>query len=275
MKKLTDHMLRKRYSPRTIACYTGLVRRFTEILGDIQPSSLSDEDIALYIKKYYVDSGYSRSYQNQAVNALKLYYKTEFDRQIEETITLRPRRERTLPIVLSQNEVRKILTSFKNTKHRTIFYLIYSAGLRIGEVVHLAVRDIDSERNVIRVRQSKGAKDREVPLSETALTQLRIYYRAYRPRHFLFEGQTGGQYSTRSIQVLFKRALRKNNIQKHATVHSLRHSYATHLLESSTDIRIIQELLGHKSTKTTEIYTHVSQRLKQRIPNPLDQLNIT
>jgi len=152
--------------------------------------------------------------------------------------------------------------------------LIYSGGLRISEVTSLKLSDIDSKRGVIRIRESKGAKDREVPLSQKALEQLRFYYKEYKPSEYLFEGQFGGKYSTRSIQTLFRKALKTCGITKKATVHTLRHSYATHLLENGTDLRIIQELLGHKSSKTTEIYTHVSNRIKQKIPDPLDQLDL-
>jgi integrase/recombinase XerD len=274
MHRFQETLRRRRYSPRTIAQYTALVNYFLTALGKHSPKTLTDDAIARYITRYYVDAGHSRSYQNQAVNALKLYYRAEFNRNIGQFIQLRPRGETRLPAVLSPDEVRSILTSFKNEKHRTIFYLIYAGGLRIGEIVALKVHDIDSKRNVIRIRQSKGAKDREIPLPETALVQLRRYYKQYKPKDYLIEGQNGAMYSTRSIQVLFKRALVGCGIRKNATVHTLRHSYATHLLENGTDLRIIQELLGHKSSKTTEIYTHVSQRTKQRVPNPLDQLKL-
>lgn len=221
-----------------------------------------------------MQAGHSRSYQNQVVNALKLFYRAEYNRDIGQVVLLRPKREHKLPNVLSQKEVQAILSAFTNSKHKTIFYLIYSGGLRISEVTSLKLKDIDSKRDVIRIRESKGAKDREVPLSQKALEQLRLYYKEYKPTEYLFEGQFGGQYSTRSIQTLFRKALKACGIKKKATVHTLRHSYATHLLENGTDLRIIQELLGHKSSKTTELYTHVSRQTKQRIPNPLDQLEL-
>lgn len=274
MDKLLNYMKLRRYSPRTVTTYTSLVESYLQVLGSHDPKQLSDEDIARYITKYYIELGRSRSYQNQVVNALKLYYKAEQNRDIGKIVNLRPRSEKKLPEVLSMEEVRKILTSIKNEKHRTIFYLIYSGGLRISEATNLRIGDIDSSRNVIHIRQSKGAKDREVPLSQTALEQLRIYYRQYKPKDYLFEGQFGGMYTTRSIQALFRKALKETQITKKATVHTLRHSYATHLLENGTDLRIIQELLGHKSSKTTEIYTHVSQHTKQKVPNPLDQLGL-
>ena len=267
-------MIRRRYSPRTIEVYTSLVSSYLTVIKNRNPDDLKDEDLGRYITKFYVQAGHSRSYQNQVVNALKLFYKAEYNRNIGQFVTLRPKSEHKLPNVLSQKEVKAILSSFTNSKHKTIFYLIYSGGLRISEVTNLQLVDIDSNRSVIRIRESKGAKDREVPLSQTALEQLRIYYKGYRPIEYLFEGQFGGQYSTRSIQSLFRKALKTCGIKKKATVHTLRHSYATHLLENGTDLRIIQELLGHKSSKTTEIYTYVSQQTKQRIPNPLDQLKL-
>jgi integrase/recombinase XerD len=134
--------------------------------------------------------------------------------------------------------------------------------MRISEAVNMRLNDIDSKRNMIRIRDAKGGKDREVPLSKTLLDQIRAYYKEYRPKEWLFEGQFGGQYTARSIQALFRQAIERTGIRKKATVHTLRHSYATHLLENGTDLRIIQELLGHKSSKTTELYTHVSHRLK-------------
>lgn len=274
MQQFIQFMRVRRYSPRTINAYTSLVRTYLEILGKCAPASVRDEDLTRYINKYYVEKGYSRSYQNQVVNALKLYYSAEYGRKIREFIKLRPRPEIKLPNILSTVEVKKLLTSFKNEKHRTIFYLIYAGGMRISEVTHLRVTDIDASRNIIHIRQSKGAKDRDIPLSKKALEQLRTYYKLYKPTEYLFEGQFGGMYSTSSIQTLFRKALKNCKIHKKATVHTLRHSYATHLLESGTDLRIIQELLGHKSSKTTEIYTHVSQQTKQKIPNPLDQLGL-
>lgn len=274
MNKFKDFMTRRRYSHRTIEVYTSLVGSYLSVLKNRNPDELTDEDIGRYISRFYVNAGHSRSYQNQAVNALKLYYRAEYNREIGQVVTLRPKREHKLPNVLSQKEVQSILGYFTNSKHKTIFYLIYSGGLRISEVTSLKLTDIDSKRGVIRIRESKGAKDREVPLSQKALEQLRVYYKKYKPSEYLFEGQFGGQYSTRSIQTLFRKALKTCGIKKKATVHTLRHSYATHLLENGTDLRIIQELLGHKSSKTTEIYTHVSLQTKQRIPNPLDQLDL-
>lgn len=274
METFLNHLKRRRYRENTIKAYTELVRQFLRVLGNHDPSALGEQDIARYIQKYYVDRGHSSSYKNQAVNALKLYFKVEFGTEIGLKVALRPRSEHKLPNVLSPDDVKRLLQSFENEKHRTIFYLIYSGGMRISEAVNMRLSDIDSKRNMIRIRDAKGGKDREVPLSKKLLEQLRTYYIGYKPQEWLFEGQFGGQYTARSIQALFRQAMERTGINKKATVHTLRHSYATHLLENGTDLRIIQELLGHKSSKTTEIYTHVSRRLKQNIPNPLDQLGL-
>lgn len=274
MEVFLKYLKRRRYRENTIKTYSELVRQFLLVLSKHDPATLSEHDIARYIQKYYVDKGHSSSYLNQAVNALKLYYKVEFEKEIGLKVVLRPRREQKLPNVLSTDDVRRILQSFDNEKHRTIFYLIYSGGMRISEAVNMRLNDIDSKRNMIRIRDAKGGKDREVPLSKTLLDQIRAYYKEYRPKEWLFEGQFGGQYTARSIQALFRQVMERTGIKKRATVHTLRHSYATHLLENGTDLRIIQELLGYKSSKTTEIYTHVSQRLKQNVPNPLDQLGL-
>ena len=174
----------------------------------------------------------------------------------------RPKKERKLPNVLSKEEVGKILSSVANEKHKTILYLIYSAGLRVGEVVRLEFSDIDTKRMLIKVRQGKGRKDRYTLLSDKALQQLKKYYMLYKPEKWLFPGGKEDSFLTeRSVQKVFEQACLKANIKKQATVHTLRHSIATHLLEGGTDLRYIQELLGHSSSKTTEIYTHVSEKI--------------
>jgi len=161
-----------------------------------------------------------------------------------------------------------------NLKHKCIISLAYSAGLRLGEVINLKLLDIDSKRNYIIVRQGKGKKDRYSLLSARVLELLRIYFKAYQPKEFLFEGQFGGPYSATSIHNILKAAVEKAGIKKRVTVHTLRHSFATHLLERGTDIRYIQELLGHQSSRTTEIYTHMTQKGLGKIKSPLDNLEI-
>jgi len=171
-------------------------------------------------------------------------------------------------------EVALIFRAVMNIKHRCILFLIYSGGLRLGEVINLHVKDIDSDRMMMKVRQGKGRKDRYTLLSDKALELLRAYFREYKPKVWLFEGENGSRYSSRSVQEIFYKAVTKSGVRKHASVHTLRHSFATHLLESGTDIRYIQELLGHSNMKTTLIYSHITRRGLEGIRSPLDSLNI-
>ena len=177
--------------------------------------------------------------------------------------------------MLSPKEVNKIINLTENLKHKTILLLIYSAGLRLGELLNLKIADIDSHAMKIHIRQGKGKKDRYLMLSENVLQLLRQYYKVYKPKEFVFEGQKGGQYTPKSVQNIFKASIQKAGIKKKATVHSLRHSFATHLLDDGTDIRYIQELLGHKRLETTQIYTHVSSYSINKIKSPADKLNIS
>lgn len=185
----------------------------------------------------------------------------------------RPRKEIHLPNVLSKEEVKSILDAPVNLKHRAMLSLIYACGLRRSELINLKPADVESTRGLLVIRQSKGNKDRVVPVSVKVVEMLREYYKAYRPKEWLFEGQIRGeQYSSTSLQEVLKKSVLKAGIRKPVTLHWLRHSYATHLLESGTDLRYIQELLGHKSSRTTEIYTHVSQKSIQHIRSPFDDL---
>ena len=185
----------------------------------------------------------------------------------------RPRSEHKLPNVLSKEEVAAILKALPNQKHRTMLSLIYACGLRRGELLNLKPENIDSKRHLLIILKAKGKKDRVVPISDKVITMLREYYKIYKPKIWLFEGQsTAEQYSESSLQEVLKNAIQKAGIKKPVTLHWLRHSYATHLLEAGTDLRYIQELLGHKSSKTTEIYTHVSEKSLQKISSPFDNL---
>ena len=178
-----------------------------------------------------------------------------------------------MPVVLNQKEVSRILSSVNNIKHRAILMLVYSAGLRVSEVVKLKPEDIDTERKLIRMKGAKGRKDRYTILSDAAMETLRIYLQANTPKNWLFLGQKADSHiTTRTVQKIFDDAVKKAGIRKEVSVHSLRHSFATHLLESGTDLRYIQELLGHKSSKTTEIYTHVSNKDLSKIKSPLDSI---
>lgn len=273
MKMFLDYMERKRYSKNTIKNYVSQVRSFQRFCCDKYFSLIEDESLHRYINYIVYTKKVSSSYQNIAVNAIKLYFKTVYFKKIPKCI-LRPRKSKTLPTVLSEKEVVDILNSIKNIKHKTAVSLIYSAGLRVSEAVNLKLKDIDWSRGIITIRQSKGKKDRQVGLANNISIMIKEYLGEYTPKSYLLEGQKGGQYSVKSIQNVFKKACEKANIVKKATVHTLRHSYATHLLENGIDLRIIQELLGHNSSKTTEIYTHVSKTLVSGVKSPFDNLKL-
>ena len=207
------------------------------------------------------------------VNGVKLFFRQIENRKLDIALVHRPKRPKLLPNVLSKEEVKLILNAHSNIKHRTMLSLIYSCGLRRSELINLKPQDIDSKRNLIFIKQSKGKKDRIVPLSPKILELLREYYKIYKPITWLFESVKGNElYDERSLSNVLKQALVKAGITKPVSLHWLRHSYATHLLESGTDLRYIQELLGHNSSKTTEIYTHVSTKSIQNIKSPFDEL---
>lgn len=207
------------------------------------------------------------------MNVIKLYFKIVKETAIDIDKIHRPKREKAIPNVLSKEEIKAILEAPKNLKHKAMLSMIYSCGLRRSELLNLRPNDIDSKRNVVIIRQSKGKKDRITPLSPKILELLRDYYKEYSPKIYLFEGQEKNtQYSARSLEEVLKKSIKLATIKKPVTLHWLRHSYATHLLESGTDLRYIQELLGHNSSKTTEIYTHVSTKNIQQIKSPFDDL---
>ena len=264
----------KNYSDPTIKSYRLHFKRFLNYYNGTKLEDINYEQIRKYLLYLVEEKKYSTSAQNQAINSIKFYYEKVLGKPVEKYYVPRPRKEKKLPEVLSEEEVTKILKQIKNLKHKCIIYLIYSAGLRLTEVVHLKISDIQSDRKQIFIRSAKGNKDRYALLSDIILEMLREYYQIYKPRIWLFEGKPGEQYSGRSIQIIFKRAVKNSGIIKHATIHTLRHSFATHLLEHGTDLRYIQELLGHKSSKTTEIYTHITHTAKNKIVSPLDNLNL-
>jgi integrase/recombinase XerD len=186
----------------------------------------------------------------------------------------RPRRARALPKVFSKEEVKLILNASRNLKHRLILWIIYSCGLRRSEITNIRLADIDRARGILNIREAKGMNDRIVPVSDKVWEKVDEYIVSYHPVFWLFEGQTGGRYSSESVYRVFKQALRNAGIRKDVGVHSLRHSYATHLHENGVDIRYIQELLGHRSTRTTEIYTHVSRRNLIAVRSPIDDMDL-
>jgi site-specific recombinase XerD len=261
----------KRYSSNTRKSYINAFQNFLAFFSHKKIDDLNKNEIQDYLLKQ-LKNGTSSSFQNLQINAIKFYYEKVLGRKREIYDLPRPKKEHKLPSVLSEEEIIKLFKQVSNIKHKAILYLIYSGGLRLSEVVNLKITDIDSKRNLILIRESKGKKDRTTLLSQALLELLRDYYREYKPENHLFEGQKGGQYSVRSVQNIFRMALSKSGIKKHATVHTLRHSFATHLLERGTDLRYIQELLGHANSKTTEIYTHITKKGLDKIVSPLDNL---
>lgn len=253
LQKFKAHLFSRRYSPNTVKTYTDALRSFLLFNNEKEVSTITNDDFIHYNTHYILKNNLSSSYQNQIVNAIKLYFKTVQEKNIDIEKVHRPRREKNLPNVLSKEEVKAILEAHNNIKHKAMLSLIYSCGLRRSELLSLRLTDIDSKRNIVIIKQSKGKKDRITPLSPKILPLLRAYYIDYKPKVWLFEGkEPGSMYSEQSLQHVLKQALAKAYIKKPVTLHWLRHSYATHLLESGTDLRYIQELLGHNSSRTTE-----------------------
>lgn len=262
-----------RYSKNTVITYVNMFEEFINYFLDIDLLSINEIDIKAYLK-YLVERKVSISYQNQSINAIKFYYEIVLGLPNRYYHIDRPRKENKLPLVLSVQEVQRLLMTITNLKHRAILTTIYSAGLRISELLELKISDIQSDRKLILVRNSKGNKDRTTLLGNSTLKILRVYYKQYKPQEYLFEGINRGKYTATSAQKVLKKALFKAGITKPATLHTLRHSFATHLLEQGTNLRYIQVLLGHESPKTTEIYTRVSTIGMKDIINPLDMLDI-
>ena len=273
IEKFKQWLLSKRYSPSTIKTYSEALKSFLIFFREKPIGEITNEDVIVYNNEYILKNKLSSSYQNQIVNAIKLFFQTIRDTKMIVDKIHRPKRSKVLPNVLSKEEIKLILNAHSNIKHKMMLSLIYSCGLRRSELINLKPQDIDSKRNIVLLKNAKGKKDRITPLSPIILEMLRNYYNGYKPKTWLFEGQiVGEQYSEQSLQSVLKQALQKAGITKPVTLHWLRHSYATHLLESGTDLRYIQELLGHSSSKTTEIYTHVSTKSIQQIKSPFDDL---
>ena len=268
-----EWLLSKRYSLSTVNTYCDALKTFLRYYTGKALAEISNSDVILFNNHYILANKFSASFQNQVVNAIKLFFSIIENKKIDPDLIHRPKRAKLLPNVLSKQEIKLILQALSNIKHKAMLSLIYSCGLRRAELLNLRLRDIDSNRNLIIIRQSKGRKDRIAPLSEKILILLRDYFVAYKPKVWLFEGQgKKDKYDERSLACVLKQALEKSKINKPVTLHWLRHSYATHLLENGTDLRYIQEILGHSSSRTTEIYTHVSNKSIQRIISPFDSL---
>ncbi|MEZ5014577.1 MAG: tyrosine-type recombinase/integrase [Chitinophagales bacterium] len=273
LEKMRRYMQHRNYSVQTIKVYTECVEAFIRFHKNMDPAMIAKEHLVAFNNTYILKNKFSISYQNQFVNALKIFLREVMQTNIPVADLERPRRERSLPNVLSKEEVQSIIMHTYNEKHRLMLSLIYACGLRRSELLALRIRDIDWFRKVISIRKAKGNKDRMVGLPKSLEKPLADYLKRYSPVQFVFEGQIkGSPYHARSLQQVLKKSVFLSGITLPVSLHWLRHSYATHLLEAGTDLRYIQELLGHKSSKTTEIYTHVSSKKLLSIPSPIDDI---
>jgi site-specific recombinase XerD len=259
----------KKYAYKTAQSYVSCFESFMFYFKNEKLDHINEQMIRSYLE-HLVDQKVSDSKLNQAINSIKFYYEVVMGMPNRFYSIERPRKKEKLPEVISKEEVLRILQYTTNIKHHCILSLLYSAGLRISELLNLKIKDIESDRMLIRVRDPKGNRERYTLLSKSVLKKLRIYYRKASPREYLFEGPKGGKYSESSIRALLKRSAIKAGIKKNVYPHMLRHCFATHLLENGEDLRYIQVLMGHKSSKTTEIYTHVAMRKLKDIKNLLD-----
>lgn len=262
----------QRYADRSIKTYASHLTYFLKISAKLKPEEITQQQLEDFIIWLVEKKKIGQSYQKAMIATITKFYKEIFRRNVDLRHLYPKRKEHKLPNFLTRDEVRKILDITQNLKHKAILTTIYSCGLRLGEVLELKIADIKARENILLIRQAKGRKDRMVMLSPLLLELLRTYYKVYQPQTYLFEGRPGEKYSERSVQQILKDALFKAGIISPASVHTLRHSYATHLLENGTDIRIIKELLGHNNIKTTEIYTHITDVSRAKVKSPLDFL---
>jgi len=262
----------KRYSENTVKTYSAYFKDFMHYFSERDLTELSVEEINAYLLELINKWNITTSEQNQRINAIKFFYEKVLLKEKHIYNIERPRKEKILPDVLSKEEIGAMLEVTNNLKHKTIIGTLYSCGLRRSELINLKIKDIDSKRMLVHIKGAKGKKDRYVQLAESLLILLREYYKMYRPNEWLIPGQTGGQYSPTSVLNIVKSAAKKAGITKRVTPHMLRHSFATHHLEQGTDLRYIQVWLGHESSKTTERYTHVSQKNFIKFKNPMDDI---
>lgn len=249
------------YSDKTRKLYLSYIKLFLDSLGDKQIIHCNSEDFQKYINEYKFTS---ISQQNQVINSIRFLYKEVLNKKYDKVSFRRPRSEKKLPRVIDGDLIKMKLNQIDNLKHKSILTLTYSVGLRVSEVINLKIEDIDSKRMLIHIKNAKGKKDRIVPLSQTVLELLREYWKEYKPTNYLFNGQNSEQYSIGSCQKIYKKYIDSNS-----SIHTLRHSSFTNLLENGTDLRIIQKISGHSSSKTTEIYTHVSNQLLKKVNLPI------
>jgi integrase/recombinase XerD len=268
-----DFMIQQRFAKSTIEQYTSMVKTFFAYFKDKQPAALNTQDLEIFNRRCIIDKAYSNTYQRQMLSALKRFYfwfPEEHQMHINQ-VEYVPKSKK-LPTVLSEDEVKRILEVIHNPKHKLIVAMLYSCGLRVSELIHLKIYDIDFERSEMHIRESKGAKDRKVPLRPRMLSLIKSSLKTSPNRSCLVEGQNGNFYSSSSINKIIKRACKNAGIQKKVSAHTFRHSIATHLVENKVSIRAVQLLLGHGSIKTTELYVHLSSQHIKHLPNPFDDM---
>lgn len=261
----------KRYAPNTIQTYRGLLIAFQKFLG--QESLIDDQSNAqllVAVDEVVTVKRLAIATQKQLIAALRLYFKEIHQRDVD-FYSVYPRiKPKVLPVILSTQEVSNMIKRCTNLKHKCMLTLVYVLGLRSGELINLKITDIDKHRKIVHIKGSKNKKDRIIPLPAGLSHLLNTYYKEYRPTTYLFNGQSSDQYHAQSLRKVFQQSCKRAHIKKYVTLHSLRHSYATHLMDAGTDVRVIKELLGHTSIKTTLIYTHVTTRTLENLPNPMD-----
>jgi site-specific recombinase XerD len=272
LQRLQDMMVLKGFSPNTIRCYTIEFAQLLYLLKDFPVTQLTAERLQSYFLYCAKELQLSENQIHSRMSAIKFYFERVLHQDKMFFDIPRPKKPSQLPKALNAHEVKQLLNACDNIKHKLVLQLCYGMGLRVSEIVNLKIEDIDSGNMRVLIKRGKGKKDRYTNLPESVLEDLRNYYRAFRPKEYLFEGQYGGQYSIRSVQLVFKNAMQKAGIRKTIGIHGLRHSYATHLLELGTDLSFIQKLLGHNDIKTTQIYAKVSDPQVQKVKSPLDNL---
>lgn len=270
IRAYVSYLRGKRYSESTIKTYFSFIADFFDFINHIPLEALTNRDVELFIEKVFIPRQYSISTHRQFISAMKQFINFYPNSKIDNLTLDRPKKSHLLPTVLSNEEIINILRCTKNLKHRAIIAMIYSAGLRISELINLQLSQIDIQRRQIIIKNSKGRKDRNIILANSCIPLMLNYLNTYKPNLFFAEGKPSEKYSQESIRAFLKRSCKAANITKTVTPHTLRHSYATHLLENGIDLRYIQELLGHSKPETTMIYTHVSKKDLLRIESPLD-----
>lgn len=263
LQRYTDQLILKGYSKNTIRTYSLEFVQLLKIIQSVPVETLDSEKLRSYFLYCTKQLQLSENAIHSRINAVKFYFEQVLHREKFFMEIPRPKKPSILPKALSQKDIKKMFDATENTKHKLLLQLCYGMGLRVSELVNLKIAHIDSSNRQVLVQQGKGKKDRYVILPESVLELMKTYYRLYKPKDYFFEGQYGGQYSVRTAQQVFKNAMKKAKIHKKIGIHSLRHSYATHLIEQGTDIRFVQELLGHNDIKTTMNYTHLTDSRKR------------